>query len=132
MTGGGGQYHRNIHLTAKANSYIGKLPIYGTFGPYVGIGINGKIVTNELSGTTITRTEYNVNMGSNGNMKRMDYGLQTGAGIKINQFLFGLNYSYGLTNVSRSSYLISRNRVLSLTLGYVFNKKKNNLDFPRL
>ena len=121
-----------IPLTAKATTFIGRFPVYVTFGPYIGIALNGKIIVNEFSDNKTTRNEYNYSMDSGGYMKRMDYGLQAGIGIEIHQFLVGLNYDHGISKINQQSEFKCKNRVLGVTVGYKFNRKKEPLDSTRL
>jgi len=121
-----------IPLTAKVNTLIGRLPIYGTFGPYIGIGLNAKLTVDEFSDNKTVRNVYTDTMGPDRTWKRFDYGLQAGAGIVIHQFLVGINYDYGILKINQLSGYKCKNRVLGLTLGYKFNKKKETSDSARL
>jgi hypothetical protein len=107
-----------IPLTAKVNTLIGRLPIYGTFGPYIGIGLNGKLSIDEFSDNKTERKVYTDTMGPDRTWKRFDYGLQAGAGIVIHQFLVGINYDFGILKVNQLDGYKCKNRVLGLTLGY--------------
>ena len=69
------------------------------------------------------RTEYKNQLGSNELWKRYDYGLQAGAGITFGKYVFRLNYSDGLANISQHSPHVEKNRVIGLTLGYKFKTK---------
>jgi len=110
----------DIPLSFKASTLFRKLLIYGNVGPYVGIGLSGKIIADESSGDIIKRNEYRHKMGTDGTWKRFDYGLQAGAGVEINRIVFGLNYSYGLANISQNRDYENKNRIIGLTLGYRF------------
>lgn len=121
-----------IPLTAKVNTLIGRLPIYGTFGPYIGIALNGKLTIDEFSDNTTERKVYTDIIGADRTWKRFDYGLQAGVGIVIHQFLVGINYDYGILKINQLSGYKCKNRVLGLTLGYKFNIKKEKSDSARL
>jgi len=114
----------DIPLSLKTATSFLRFPIYGMIGPYVGIGLNGKFIADELSGGVIERREYKQQFGSDGSWKRFDYGLQVGTGIVIGKFDFGLNYAYGLANISQHSPYIAKNRIIGLTLGYKFKTKE--------
>jgi hypothetical protein len=57
-------------------------------------------------------------------MKRLDVGIGAGVGYQLNHLQFGINYNYGLLNVSAntSNGTINYNRNLSVTIGYTFGK----------
>lgn len=109
----------DIPLSLKTVTTFLRFPIYGMIGPYLGIGLNGKTITNEFSDGVTERKEYKHQMGSDGSWKRFDYGLQAVAGIVIGKFDFGLNYAYGLANISQHSPHVEKNRIIGLTLGYI-------------
>ena len=115
-----------IPLSLKTSAKFKKLPIVFTLGPYFGIGLNEKITRSEynwLEGTTERKT-YSHEMGQDGDWKRLDYGLQVGAGVEIEKIVMKLNYGYGLASISHASSIKSKNRIVGLTLGYKFNFKK--------
>jgi len=110
----------DIPLSLKATTIFPRSPIYGIIGPYFGIGLNGKVIVDELSAGVTERKEYKHQIGSDGRWKRFDYGLQAGVGIIIGKFDFGLNYAFGLANISQLSPYVVKNRIIGLTLGYKF------------
>jgi hypothetical protein len=120
-------FYLDIPLSAKATVDIGGAKIYGTFGPYIGMALSGKI-KNEYTENGETETEEeNVNWGSDedeDDLKRLDYGLTAGAGIEFNSIQIGITYGLGLANIS--TYTESeeniKNRVLGISLGYKFGK----------
>jgi hypothetical protein len=124
----------DIPLTAKASLDLGNVKVYGVFGPYFGIGLDGKFETEvSLFGLKNT-TEMDVKW-SDGNdfdededvyLKRFDYGLVFGAGVEISSFQIGVNYSLGLANVSGISILDEDgiyHRVIGIYVGYNFGGK---------
>jgi hypothetical protein len=114
-----------IPVSIKFSHSILGLPLYGVLGPYAAIGINGKNIIDIYSGGKSERTVYKNHFDSNGLWKRLDYGLQAGAGIQFGKYVFGLNYSYGLANISRHSPHVEKNRIIGLTLGYKFKTSNN-------
>jgi hypothetical protein len=74
-------------------------------GPYVAYIVGARGIVK--SGDNITKTKLDP--------KKIDYGLNVGISADIKQFRVGLQYSHGLANVFESE---SKNRVLSLTVGY--------------
>jgi hypothetical protein len=114
----------DIPLSLKTSTSFFRLPIYGRIGPYIGVGLNGKIIGDEYSGTVTERKEFKFRIVSEGDWKRFDYGLQLSAGILIGKFDFGLNYAYGLANITKQSTLVKKNRIIGLTVGYKFKTKE--------
>ncbi len=92
----------DVPLTAKASYDIGGAKIYGTFGPYIGMGLSGK-AKYEAAGHT---DEDDINFGSDeddDDFKRFDYGLTAGAGIDFNAIQIGITYGLGLANISNNT-----------------------------
>ena len=118
----------DIPVTAKASFDTGGgTKIYGVFGPYVGIGLSGKIKQEESINGATTSEEIDIEWGSDiesSNFKRMDFGLIMGAGVELNSIQIGLNYSLGLANISPQTNVKVNNRVLGISVGYKFGEKK--------
>lgn len=116
----------DIPLTVKASSYIGGTKVYGMFGSYVGIGLSGTIKGEVIVDGVTTSQEIDIEWGSDidSDFKRMDFGLIIGAGVELNSIQIGLNYSLGLANISPQTNLKINNRVLGISVGYRFGKKK--------
>ena len=112
----------DIPITAKASSYIGSTKIYFVFGPYVGIGLSGKIKGEEIIDGVTTSQEIDIEWGSDidSDFKRMDFGLIVGTGVELNSIQIGLNYSLGLANILPQNNVKFRNRVLGISFGYKF------------
>ncbi|WP_221389731.1 porin family protein [Dyadobacter sp. NIV53] len=115
----------DIPLNAKTIFSVGQIKVYGTLGPYVGIGLAGKNKIEETINGEKTTENVDAKWGKDGDLKRLDFGLAVGAGVEINALLIGVNYGYGLANIS--SYtdggLKMKNRVLGISIGYKFAKK---------
>ena len=116
----------DIPLTVKASSYIGGTKVYGMFGSYIGIGLSGTIKGEVIVDGLTTSQEIDIEWGSDidSDFKRMDFGLIIGAGVELNSIQIGLNYSLGLANISPQTNLKINNRVLGISVGYRFGKKK--------
>ena len=117
----------DIPVTVKASSYIGGTKVYGMFGSYIGIGLSGKIKQEVSINGATTSEEIDIEWGSDiasSNFKRMDFGLIIGAGVELNSIQIGLNYSLGLANISPQTNVKIRNRVLGISVGYRFGKKR--------
>ncbi len=117
----------DIPLTAKATIDLGGSKIYGTLGPYIGIGLSGKTKYEYTENGETETNEEDINFGSDeveDDLKRFEYGLSAGAGIEFNSIQVGITYGLGLANIS--SYTDDgdkvKNRVLGISLGYRFGK----------
>jgi len=119
-------YYLDIPLTIKASHDLGGgLKMFGAVGPYVGLGLSGKVkATAEYQGEKETEEE-DVEWGSDedeDDLKRLDMGLTFGAGVEINSILVGISYDLGLSNISayQDYGTTSKNRVLKFSVGYRF------------
>ena len=118
----------DIPLTGKASFDIADTKVYGLFGPYIGMGLSGKLKFEEIDFGETHTGEDNIDWGSDkelSDMKRLDFGITVGVGVEINSFQIGLSYNLGLANISPSTDGGSKvnNRVLGLSVGYKFGKK---------
>lgn len=118
----------DIPLTAKATFDLGGAKIYGVFGPYLGIGLIGKIKSETTYDGETETDEEDIEWGSDedeSDLKRLDFGLTMGAGVEINFIQIGLTYGLGLANISPYTDGGSKinNRVLGLSVGYKFGGK---------
>lgn len=129
---GGGVMHESINLfyldiplTSKATYDIGDTKIYGVFGPYLGMGLSGKLKYEETGGTATTEDVKWGSSSSDDDLKRFDYGLIFGTGVEINSIQIGLSYGLGLANISSefSNGKKIKNRVLGISAGYKFGGK---------
>ncbi|MBT8220056.1 MAG: PorT family protein [Bacteroidia bacterium] len=115
----------DIPLTVRASFDIRGAKIYSVFGPYVGMGLSGKIKTESSYMGETEKDQEDINWGNNeddGDLKRLDFGLTIGTGVEINAIQIGISYSLGLANISNfadDGTKIS-NRVLAISAGYNF------------
>jgi len=114
----------DIPLAGKVMYDLNGVKIYGLLGPYLGYGISGQQSGEEIvNGVTINEVTLEVSWGEAVGFKRFDYGLYMGAGVEINKFQIGINYSLGLANIhvnpENDINPVQRNRVLGLiSIGY--------------
>jgi hypothetical protein len=119
-----------IPLTAMASFNVGGTKIYGVFGPYIGMGISGKVKSEiKVTGMDTETDTETINWGTDADsddLKRLDYGLTAGAGVNINSIRFGLIFSFGLANISSYTDYGSKikNRVLGISMAYRFGGNK--------
>lgn len=100
--------------------------LYGSVGPYFGIGLNGKVEsTFSYQGETETMEEEVIwGNEDDSDLKRFDMGLTFGAGFQFNSVLLGLSYDLGLSNILAYQEDGSglKNRVFKISVGYLFGK----------
>jgi hypothetical protein len=120
-------FYLDVPLTAKATFDFGSVKFYGTFGPYVGIGLNGKLKSEMKTNGETETYEEDINFGSDedeDDLKRLDYGVSAGAGIAFKSIQIGVTYGLGLANIS--AYIDDgdkvKNRVFGISLGYKLGK----------
>lgn len=119
-------YYLEIPLTGKALFDIGSINIYGTFGPYIGMGITGKVKTESTYLGVTEKTNDNIKWGTDketDQLKRLDYGLVIGTGVEFKSFQIGLSYDLGLANISTQSDHKLTNQVLGISVGCKFGGK---------
>lgn len=81
-------------------------------GPYLGYSISGKNDTGEKS--------YNVHFGNENQLRRFELGIGIGAGYEFHSIVTSLGYQFGLTNQFDTQDTMVRNKVLQLSVGYMF------------
>ena len=117
-------YYLDIPIVLKAaNEFDSGVKIFGLIGPYIGVGLSGKVKEEyEYQGQKET-FEGDVEWGNDVNedyLRRFDSGLTFGGGVEVKAILFGISYDLGLYNVlPDNDYGIKmKNRVLKLSIGY--------------
>jgi PKD repeat protein len=109
----------DIPLTAKATYDFGGAAVYGTVGPYVGVGLSGKMKSQIVGSAELIDNEKDVTWDSD--LKRLDYGLTIGAGMEVNAIRIGISYELGLANISAFPQMEDHfiyHRVLRISAGY--------------
>lgn len=117
-------YYLDIPINLKASYDILKsgIKVIGTFGPYFGFGLSGNFI--KKAGKKEVEN-YKIEWGNNqykDQFKRFEIGYTTGLGLEIKSLMVGISYDHGLTNilVNQESGDKRKNRVLKLSLGYIF------------
>lgn len=98
-----GSYYVDIPLNFKAAFEMGDAKIYGAAGPFVGIGLSGKMKTKMTGAGLDTDETEDIEWDSDveeDDFKRLDYGVSVGAGIELSDLQIGLFYNLGLANIS--------------------------------
>jgi outer membrane protein W len=119
-------YYLDIPLTLKASYELGEgLKMFGAVGPYVGVGLSGKIKSTTEYLDNETTNDDDIEWGSDedeDDLKRLDMGLTFGGGVEFNSITIGISYDLGLSNIStyQDYGTTSKNRVLRFSVGYNF------------
>jgi len=98
---------------------IGSSKLCLSAGPYLAYAVSGSAKLGDL--------ELDVNIGSDDTdtFKALDYGLNIGAGVELNdKITIGLQYGIGLANISSyTGYGSSaKNNVFGISVGYMFGQ----------
>jgi hypothetical protein len=101
---------------------IGHIPLNDNFnilvgaGPYIAMGLNGKVTTS--SGSFASETDK-VSFGKNGDFKSTDFGAATMLGFETARgLIISINYDMGLTNIMQNAS--SDNTLQQLKTGAVY------------
>lgn len=96
--------------------------IFATAGPYLGIGLSGKI-KGDVGGQKVDEKVV-WGSGDDAMYKRTEVGATFGAGVEFSKIQVGISYDLGLSNTAASdgNDYSSKNRVLRFSLGYIFGK----------
>jgi hypothetical protein len=123
-------HYLDIPLQMKYRFGNRDVRFYVAAGPYIGIGLDGTIkfeAKSNFPGMEPEANEESIKWGDDPNndmLKRLEFGVCGGGGIEYNNFLLGINYAYGLNNISSSSTEGTlKNRVFGISLGYIINKQ---------
>ena len=116
-------HYLDVPLTLKAMTEIDNgVELYGLIGPYLGVGLSGKIKGEASEGGYDISVDEDIEWGSDedDHLKRLDYGLTFGAGVEISDFLIGVSYDLGLANLSvyTENGTTSSHRVIKFSIGY--------------
>ncbi len=117
----------DIPFTLKFTTELDDSKIFGVFGPYVGIGLNGVAKCYD----DCRKDREDIKFGDDEDLKGMDAGITFGAGIEITPLQISATYNAGLANLSTTTYDPSekvKNRVwiIAVTLRFGSHKKIKN------
>lgn len=121
-------YYLDIPLNLKVNLGSDNLKFYGTFGPYVGMGLSGKYKVEATAMGESDSETTDVKWGTNeddDDFKRVDFGLGIGAGVQVGPITAGAGYAMGLANISpyTDNGASMKNKVISVSVGFMFGGK---------
>jgi hypothetical protein len=116
----------DIPINAVLKLEAGSSKIHLFAGPVISYALSGK-TTVEASAMGISNSEdADVEFGSeDGQMKRLDFGVNVGAGIQFNKILVSANYNLGLANLisGGDSDNFMKNRTIGISVAYLFGGK---------
>lgn len=119
-----------IPYTAKVYFGKGSTRIFGLLGPYLGMGISGtsRIEQNMDGNLSSYHTKIKWGTKNGDDLRRLDFGITMGAGIKIKSVELGLSYDYGLSNITSATLNLSGsdigNRVFGFSVSVPFFRLK--------
>lgn len=94
---------------------LGAAKIFGQVGPYAGFGLSAKM----KGGGEEEEMEFG---SEEDQLKRIDFGVNIGAGVEIKSIQLGVTYGLGLANISNSSDETMKNGVISISAAFLFGK----------
>ncbi len=116
-----------LSFIARQNLNSNGMRVYELVGPYLGFGVDGKVdLEQTANGVTTTLADRPIEWGSDDtdDLKSFDFGLSFGVGLEINNFLVGVSYDLGLSNLAANDANEAKfkNRNIKVTFGYMFGK----------
>jgi hypothetical protein len=116
----------DIPLHFKYEMHLQKFDPYFLAGPYLGVGISGKISNKTIVAGVSSTNSNSINWGNDNNsdLKQIDGGIDFGIGINFSKISVGANFGLGLVNICPlpDNGQIYNNRVMSLFVAYKFSK----------
>ena len=98
---------------------IGSSKLCLSAGPYLGYAVSGNLKSGDAE------VDLKIGSGDEDYYKALDYGLNIGAGVELNdKITIGLQYGIGLANISSyTEYGTSaKNNVFGISVGYMFGQ----------
>ncbi|MFM7901250.1 MAG: outer membrane beta-barrel protein, partial [Bacteroidota bacterium] len=110
-------------LTAKATIDLGKAKLYANLGAYAAMGIKGEVKAKATAGNLSEETTYEIFWGTDkgsDDLTRFDGGLHAGLGFEYRNVELGVDYDYGLANISpyTDNGFRIKNRNIGIKLAY--------------
>jgi len=98
--------------------------IFGSVGPYAGIGLYGLAQLTYRDGSYEETDEEEISWGSDpdeDDIRRFDTGISFGAGFEYKSVIIGAYYDLGLANIAANrENMTMKNRVWKFSIGYRF------------
>ena len=93
------------------------LKFFVTAGPYLGYALSGRLGSGGVS-IDIYSDEVKALMG--GTFKRFDFGVGAGIGVEVSKVAFGLNYQYGIANLTDVNKTTAKMGTFLFSVAYFF------------
>ncbi len=121
-----------LHFKSKVAISEG-VNFYGLYGLYLAVGVGGKIEVEGTYAGQSTDESIDISWGTDDNSDDFipfDAGLSLGGGFEFGDFLLGLQYNFGLINISpyTDGGYKNKNRVFSISLAYRFTTQKTKTE----
>lgn len=127
-------YYLELPLNLVVMAPVGKSGIFFNAGPYIAMGVGGKSKIESKIGPLSSTSESDIKFSNDDpftsqqddeaydKLKRFDYGVNLGAGIKVSRIILKANYGFGLSKINSTESNNSANdknkyRTLSFSLG---------------
>lgn len=127
-------YYLELPLNLVVQAPLGKSGIFFNAGPYVAMGVGGKSKIESKIGPLSSSSESDIKFSNDDpftsqqddaaydKLKRFDYGINLGAGIKVSRLMLKANYGFGLAKINSTESNNSANdknkyRTLSFSVG---------------
>ena len=109
-----------VHLGYKAS--VGEnIKLFGSVGPYVGVGILGKstyYADSKANGMKVTTSD---NLFKDKLQERLDWGVGARLGAEFyNHYQVSLGYNLGLKKIFKQDRADSKNRIFNVSFAYLF------------
>lgn len=116
--------YATVPLNLKLKPALGDLKLFVTAGPYVSIGVLGKVMSEGSFAGFSGEDERDIKWGddeSDDDLRRFDYGMSLGGGIQLSSLILGVEYSYGLANIAadQSNDNTMQNRMMRFSVGFL-------------
>ena len=123
-----GIFYFDVPVNAMYKLEFDPLTIFAQAGPYVGVALAGASHVQVEADDEKEEDSNKLKFGNDedANIKRLDMGLQFGAGIQISKFLLGVYYQLGMANLMPGEDLESaymKHRVLQVSIGAKIGNK---------
>ena len=120
-----GIQYLELPVNALANFPLGDGKLFLGAGPYYAMALSGKVKTEvkgSMDGESASESgSEKIEFGKDGDLKRGDFGVNFLGGYQLsNGFNIHAGYGLGLSNISNDSDSKTKNRVLSVGVGYSF------------
>ncbi|NJO87941.1 MAG: PorT family protein [Chloroflexia bacterium] len=117
----------DIPINAKYSLDLSGTKLYFAAGPYVSFALKGKYDEKDGPDGDVVSSDGDLEIGNDeekDDIKRMDFGLNFGAGVEFGAIGVGAQYGLGLSNLvpGGDSDNTMKNRLISISLSYKFGK----------